>query len=42
VLYDMVRDHQAIGMTPGEAAGLPKLEGFKWLELLRLATGKEN
>ncbi len=42
VHYDMVRDHQAIGMTPGEAAGLPKLEGFKWHELLLKATTQKK
>jgi transposase-like protein len=42
VHYDMVREHQAIGMTPGEAAGMPKLEGFKWHELLLKATSEKN
>jgi len=41
VHYDMVRDHQTLGMTPAEKAGIPKLEGFRWHELLRLAT-KDN
>jgi len=38
VHYDMVRTHQAIGKTPAEAAGIPSLTGFKWHELLKLAT----
>jgi len=38
VHYDIVRDHMALGMTPAEAAGIPKLEGFRWHELLKLAT----
>jgi len=38
VHYDMIRKHQAIGKTPAEAAGIPPLDGFKWLELLKLAT----
>lgn len=38
VHYNMVRTHQAIGKTPAEAAGLEPLTGFKWLEVLKLAT----
>jgi transposase-like protein len=38
VHYDMIRTHQAIGKTPAEAAGIPSLNGFKWHELLKLAT----
>lgn len=38
VHYDMVRDHQTLGMTPAEAAGIPKLEGFRWLNLIKAAT----
>ena len=37
VHYDAVRDHMALGMTPAEAAGIPKIEGFRWLELLKLS-----
>lgn len=37
VHYDMIRDHQSLGKTPAEAAGLPELEGFKWYELLKLS-----
>jgi transposase-like protein len=42
VHYDAVRDHMALGMTPAEAAGIPKIEGFRWLELLKLSISKEN
>jgi len=38
VHYDMIRTHQAIGKTPAEAADIAPLVGFKWLELLKLAT----
>jgi transposase-like protein len=38
VHYDMVRTHQALGKTPAEAADIAPLVGFKWLELLKLAT----
>jgi transposase-like protein len=38
VHYDMVRTHQAIGKTPAEAADIAPLVGFKWMELLKLAT----
>lgn len=38
VHYDAVRTHQAIGKTPAEAADIAPLVGFKWLELLKLAT----
>ncbi len=41
VHYDMVRNHQAIGKTPAEAAGIPSLAGFKWHELLKLATTRK-
>jgi transposase-like protein len=30
VHYNLVREHQALGMTPGEAAGIPVGEGFQW------------
>lgn len=36
--YNMVRDHQTLGTTPGDAAGLPVLSGFRWMEVLRQAT----
>lgn len=38
VHYDMIRTHQALGMTAAEAADIPSLPGFKWHELLKLAT----
>jgi transposase-like protein len=41
VHYDMIRTHQAIGKTPAEAAGIPSLGGFKWHELLKLATTRK-
>ena len=40
VHYDMVRNHIALGTTPGIAAGLPELTGFKWRALLDLATNR--
>lgn len=42
VHYDMVRTHMALGKTPGEAAGLPALPGFKWRALLDLAATSRN
>jgi putative transposase len=38
VHYNLVRDHQALGMTPGEAAGIPMGGGFRWLTVLKEAT----
>ncbi len=38
VHYDAIRTHQALGKTPAEAADIAPLVGFKWLELLKLAT----
>ncbi|MCA1811314.1 MAG: IS6 family transposase [Halobacteriales archaeon] len=38
VHYNLVRDHQALGKTPGEAAGLPPLVGFRWLEAIKAAS----
>jgi len=38
VHYDMVRTHQTLGKPPVEAADLPPLKGFKWHELLNLAS----
>jgi transposase-like protein len=35
--YNMVRDHQALGKTPAEAAGFARLSGFRWHELLKRA-----
>ncbi len=35
--YNLVRDHEAIGMTPGDAAGIAPLTGFGWLDLVQKA-----
>jgi len=35
--YNLVRDHQTLGMTPAAAAGLAPLGGFRWHELLKRA-----
>jgi transposase-like protein len=40
VHYDLVRTHLSLGKTPGEAAGLPAIPGFKWAEILKLATSR--
>ncbi len=40
VHYDLVRTHLVIGTTPGVAAGMPEIPGFKWAEILRLATSR--
>lgn len=37
VHYNMVKKHQALDRTPGEAAGLEPLDGFKWLEVIKRA-----
>jgi len=42
VHYDMIRVHQALGKTPAEAADIPALPGFKWHELLKLATTRNE
>jgi transposase-like protein len=34
VHYNLVRPHQALGMTPGEAAGIPLGNGFRWRAIL--------
>ena len=36
--YNLVRPHMALGTTPGDAAGLPKIDRFRWSEVLKLAT----
>jgi hypothetical protein len=38
VHYNLVREHQALGMTPGEAVGIPLGSGFRWRRLLSEAT----
>ncbi|MGP8109918.1 MAG: IS6 family transposase [Thermoplasmata archaeon] len=35
--YNLVRDHTALGTTPGVAAGFAPLTGFRWHELLKRA-----
>jgi hypothetical protein len=40
VHYDLARTHLALGTAPGVAAGLPEIPGFKWTEVLRLATSR--
>ncbi|MGA7476707.1 MAG: IS6 family transposase [Thermoplasmata archaeon] len=42
VHYNLVKDHQTLGMTPGEAAGIPTGDGFRWLTVLREATKAEK
>lgn len=37
VHYNLVRTHQTLGTTPGEAAGLDTLAGLKWLEIIERA-----
>jgi transposase-like protein len=37
VHYNLVRDHQALGMTPGEAAGIPVGDGFRWKRIIEIA-----
>jgi putative transposase len=42
VHYNLVREHQGLGATPGEIAGLPKIDGFRWLEVLKKASKKPS
>ncbi len=35
--YNLVRNHQSLGKTPGAAAGIAPLTGFRWHELLKRA-----
>jgi transposase-like protein len=37
VHYNLVREHQALGTTPGSAAGIAPVGGFRWYELLKMA-----
>lgn len=39
--YNLVRDHATLGTTPGVAAGLPAMTGFRWLDLLQKATAEQ-
>ncbi len=38
VHYNLVRPHATLRATPGDAAGLPALGGFRWSEILRRAS----
>jgi putative transposase len=38
VHYNLVRNHQALGMTPGEAAGIPVGDGFRWKRIIEEAS----
>jgi transposase-like protein len=40
--YNLIREHQALGKTPAEAAGLKKLGKDKWLELIMAAADKKR
>ncbi len=40
VHYNLIRDHQTLGITPGEKAGLLRIDGFRWLEVLKKSTKK--
>ena len=42
VHYNLVREHQGIGMTPGEAAGILVGPHFRWKVILEAATRKET
>jgi transposase-like protein len=35
--YNLIRDHQSLRTTPGAAAGIPGVGGFRWHELLKMA-----
>lgn len=41
VHYHLVRPHQALETTPGEAAGLSALDGFRWKTLLEKAVTRK-
>lgn len=42
VHYNLVRTHQGIGMTPGEAAGIPVGDGFRWKGIIRRASASRS
>ncbi len=42
VHYNLVREHQALGMTPGEAAGIPVGDGFRWKRIIEEASKRAN
>jgi transposase-like protein len=37
VHYNLVRDHLALGTTPGVAAGIAPIPGFRWRQLIEMA-----
>lgn len=37
VHYNMVREHLALGSTPGVAAGMAPIQGFRWREIIEAA-----
>lgn len=37
VHYNLIRDHLALGTTPGVAAGIAPISGFRWKELIAMA-----
>ncbi len=41
VHYNLVRDHLALGTTPGVAAGLAPIPGFRWREIIDQAVRRE-
>jgi hypothetical protein len=42
VHYNLVREHQALAMTPGEAAGIPVGDGFRWKQIIEEASMARN
>jgi len=40
VHYNLVKSHQALGCTPCEATGNTNIDGFRWFEVLKMATDK--
>jgi transposase-like protein len=38
VHYNLVREHEALGMTPGEAAGIPMPDGMRWKAIIEKAS----
>jgi putative transposase len=36
--YNLVKTHQTLGTTPGDAAGIPTGDGFRWLTVIKEAT----
>jgi len=42
VHYNLVREHQALGMTPGEVAGIPVGDGFRWRKVIEEAVRVKN